>query len=159
MGAWKVPTFSAREWRSAALATDGANGSWTWHDVERRRRQQLLDRARDVDRQRRGAPAAGGQVGQDLADGEHARRRAGLGQQRLGRLARGPQRLARLAHGRLRARGRDDHDPVPAAAPARRHTRSTYVLTSWRRLPGVGVTWAMARGAAGTGRGYAGAAV
>jgi hypothetical protein len=28
---WKVPTFSAREWRSAALEVDGANGSWTWH--------------------------------------------------------------------------------------------------------------------------------
>jgi hypothetical protein len=29
-GAWKVPTFSAREWRRAAPATDGANGSCTW---------------------------------------------------------------------------------------------------------------------------------
>ena len=31
VGAWKPPTFSAREWRSATLATLGANGSWTWH--------------------------------------------------------------------------------------------------------------------------------
>jgi len=30
VGAWNVPTFSAREWRSAALETDGAKGSWTW---------------------------------------------------------------------------------------------------------------------------------
>ena len=29
-GAWKVPTFSAREWRSASEAVLGANGSWTW---------------------------------------------------------------------------------------------------------------------------------
>ena len=29
VGAWKVPTFSAREWRSATLAALGANGSWT----------------------------------------------------------------------------------------------------------------------------------
>ena len=30
MGAWKLPMFSAREWRRAALAVLGANGSWTW---------------------------------------------------------------------------------------------------------------------------------
>ena len=30
VGTWNVPTFSAREWRSAALDVDGANGSWTW---------------------------------------------------------------------------------------------------------------------------------
>ena len=29
-GMWNVPTFSAREWRSAALEVDGANGSCTW---------------------------------------------------------------------------------------------------------------------------------
>ena len=29
-GAWNVPTFSAREWRSATDAVLGANGSWTW---------------------------------------------------------------------------------------------------------------------------------
>ena len=29
VGAWKEPTFSAREWRSAALAVLGANGSCT----------------------------------------------------------------------------------------------------------------------------------
>src|SRR3954469_29723 len=30
VGRWKVPTLSAREWRSVALGTDGANGSCTW---------------------------------------------------------------------------------------------------------------------------------
>ena len=30
VGAWNVPTLSAREWRSAALDVDGAKGSWTW---------------------------------------------------------------------------------------------------------------------------------
>ena len=29
-GRWNEPTFSVREWRSAALARLGANGSWTW---------------------------------------------------------------------------------------------------------------------------------
>ena len=29
VGAWKLPTFSAREWRRAALDALGANGSWT----------------------------------------------------------------------------------------------------------------------------------
>ena len=30
VGEWNVPTFSAREWRSAALDALGANGSCTW---------------------------------------------------------------------------------------------------------------------------------
>ncbi len=30
VGEWNVPTFSAREWRRAALDVDGANGSCTW---------------------------------------------------------------------------------------------------------------------------------
>jgi hypothetical protein len=30
VGPWKLPTFSAREWRSATLDALGANGSWTW---------------------------------------------------------------------------------------------------------------------------------
>ena len=29
VGAWKLPTLSAREWRRAALDALGANGSWT----------------------------------------------------------------------------------------------------------------------------------
>ena len=29
VGAWKLPTFSECEWRSAALDALGANGSWT----------------------------------------------------------------------------------------------------------------------------------
>ena len=29
-GAWKLPTLSAREWRSATDEALGANGSWTW---------------------------------------------------------------------------------------------------------------------------------
>ena len=83
-------------------------------DVERQDRQQVLDRARDVDGQRRRAPAVAGQVGQRVADREHARGRAGLGQQRRRIVPRGGERGARLAHRLGRARRGDDQDPVAA---------------------------------------------
>ncbi len=55
------PTLSAREWRSAAFAVLGANGSCTCTKSSGDRAEQLLDGARDVDRQRRGPPPRGGQ--------------------------------------------------------------------------------------------------
>ena len=98
VGVWNVPTFSAREWRSAALDVDGANGSWTWQTSSGR----IVSRSSIVRETSTGSAGArrraARQVGQRVADGEHARRRAGLGQQRAGIVARGAQRLARLAH-------------------------------------------------------------
>ena len=52
VGAWNVPTFSAGELRSAALATLGAHGSWTW-TMSRGDGGRTARRPRgDVDRQR-----------------------------------------------------------------------------------------------------------
>jgi hypothetical protein len=76
-------------------------------DVEGRAREELLDRARDVDGQGSAARAAG----QRLADGEDARA-AVVGEDRVAPLADAPQALA---HELLRGAGRHDHDAVPAA--------------------------------------------
>ena len=70
---WKEPTFSAREWRRAAFEVLGANGSCTWTKSSSTRAQQFLDRARHVDRQRRGPPPRAAAHVEHLADGDHAR--------------------------------------------------------------------------------------
>ena len=61
VGEWKLPTFSAREWRSAAADALGANGSCTCTMSSGAASEQPLDRAARVERQRhacrRGAPA------------------------------------------------------------------------------------------------------
>jgi hypothetical protein len=94
VGAWKVPTFSAREWRVHVT------------EVERGPLEEIGDRARDVDGQRRATPA--GQRWQRLADGEDP----GLAGGRLERPA--AHRLARVAHERARGRRRHDEHSVPA---------------------------------------------
>ena len=106
VGAWKVPTFSAREWRSAAEATLGANGSWTCTRSSGGALEQLVDRARDVDRQR-GAPAPG-------SGGSTSPTASTRGSPPGGSAA--PARIAwREARTRsLRRRRRDDQQPVPA---------------------------------------------
>jgi hypothetical protein len=80
------------------------------HEVERRERQHLLHRARDVDRRRR--PAAPLQR-QKLADREHAHAAVGV-EERVGVLARRPDQPARVAHQRGRARRGQHEQPVPA---------------------------------------------
>ena len=107
VGAWKLPTLSAREWRSATLATLGANGSCTWQMSSAAAVEQLLDRARDVERDGGPGARAARQRRQRLADGEHPRA-AVVGQQLAG--VDGPPALA---HEVLRARRRDDQDAVP----------------------------------------------
>ena len=108
-GAWNVPTFSAREWRRAAAAVESANGSWTWTTSSGAFAHQLLDGARDVDRQAgRAAARRRRQLGQDLADGEHPR--AVRVEQRVAALA---DERARVAHEALVARRGDDQDAVP----------------------------------------------
>ena len=87
------------------------------HEVQRHQAEQFLDRARDVDRQRRRAPPrrAGRHV-EHLADRDHARLAAiGSLQQRLGLPARRSQRAPRRAHPLLRARRRDDQHAVAVA--------------------------------------------
>ena len=82
-------------------------------DVQRQDRQQILDRARHIDGQRRHAPASARQIRQRIADSQHPRRRPRLRQQPLRILERGAQRLPRLPHRIMRPRRRDDHDTVP----------------------------------------------
>ena len=69
-GAWKVPTLSAREWRSAVLATLGAKGSCTWHrsSAARSKRSEIV-RATSIGSAARRRP---GQRRQRLAHGQHA---------------------------------------------------------------------------------------
>ena len=59
VAAWKVPTFSAREWRSAADDALGANGSCTCTKSNGAVVEHGLDRARDVDRDGHAAAARG----------------------------------------------------------------------------------------------------
>ncbi len=83
-------------------------------EVERRDREELLDRAGDVDRQRDGALARGLER-QHLADAEQPRHAvAGAGQQLRRIVGGGPDRSARGAHERGRLRRRDDQDPMAA---------------------------------------------
>ena len=68
VGEWNVPTFSAREWRSAAEDALGANGSCTCTTSSDGVLQQVLERARHVQRERHRAAAP---ERQRLADGQH----------------------------------------------------------------------------------------
>jgi hypothetical protein len=89
--------------------------------VQRGALEEVGDRARDVDRQRRAAAAR--QRRQGLADGQHAHLAGG------GLDAGAAHGAARVAHQRREDDGRHDDDPVPA----RRElvdTRATNVLTS-----------------------------
>ena len=104
-GAWNEPTFSAREWRSATEPGARRPRLVHVHEVQRRDRQRLLDRARDVDRRRRvDALAAAGE--QQLADAEHPHAAVGI-EQRLRLLPRGPDQPAATPA------------PAPASATAR----------------------------------------
>ena len=105
-GAWKVPTLSAREWRSAVLATLGANGSCTWQrsSAARSKRSEIV-RATSIGS---AARRAAGQRRQRLADGQHARL--------AGRRARA-RRCARPCASRARARARTT---APRRAPGAR---------------------------------------
>ena len=105
--------FSAREWRSAALAALGANGSWTWTKSSGSVVEQLLDDPRDVHRQARDAPL-GAPNRHHLAGGEQDGRAAALAPQAPGLLARFAQCAPRARREPLRARWRDDHHAVAA---------------------------------------------
>ena len=106
VGAWKVPTLSAREWRSAVLATLGANGSCTWQRsrAARSKRSEIV-RATSIGSAARRRPGSGGSASPT------ARTRASPG---AGSSAPRAHRLARVAHERARGRRGDDEHPVPA---------------------------------------------
>ena len=72
---WKEPTFSAREWRSAALDVLGANGSCTCTKSSSTvPSSSSTVRATSIGSDG-GAPARAGRDVEHLADGDHARRR------------------------------------------------------------------------------------
>ena len=148
---WKVPTLSAREWRSAADAALGANGSCTWRKSSSARSSRLLERARDVQRQRHRAAAP---ERQRLPDGEHrgaARRRPNS--------ASGSERIALTVARPSRTSSRESDGATTTTRCPRAHSssesRSTKRLTSWCCSQGQGVTWAIEKD---TGAGYPGAA-
>ena len=112
---WNEPTFSAREWRSAAFDVLGANGSCTWT-----KSSSTVPSSSSTVRATSIGSAAGRRraLGYDvehLADGDHPRVPVvRAGQQRARVAARGAQRAARVAHALLRARGRDDQHAMAA---------------------------------------------
>ena len=92
VGAWNVPTFSAREWRSAALDVDGANGSWTWQTSSGDDLVAESSIVRATSTGSDGARRVAAISGSASPTASTPRRRARLGQQRR-RI--GAQRLAR----------------------------------------------------------------
>ena len=141
-----VPTLSAREWRSAALATLGANGSCTWQRSSAARLEKVGDRARDVDRQRRPAHRRAPRRGrQRLAHG-----RAGAPPPEAGSMAALRTRGATRAPARGTRRRHDD-DPMAAQRELVGHARDERVDVV-TVLPRIGVTWAMDSGSGTAGR-------
>ena len=122
---WNEPTFSAREWRSAAFEVLGANGSCTWTKSSSTvPSSSSIVRATSIG-SADGAPARAGRDVEHLADRDHPRRAAvGALEQALRVGARGAQRLARLAHALLRVRRREHQHAVPAARELARDARA-----------------------------------
>jgi hypothetical protein len=100
-------------------------------DVERQRRERLLDRARDVDRQRCRAPPRRRER-EHLADPEHQRLSVGPLQERL---RMGADRATAVAHQRARLGRRDDQNPVPASGQLAGHAGDV-LIDLVDRLPG-----------------------
>ena len=139
-GAWNVPTLSAREWRSAADDALGANGSWTWHEVERPDGRAASSIVRATSTGGAGiAPRRGAGERQQLADAEHAHAAVGVEQ-----LAAADARATR-ARARRSWDGASDDDRCPRR-PARRASARTKALTSCSSSQGYGETWAMEKG-------------
>ena len=129
VGAWKVPTLSAREWRSAVLATLGANGSCTWQrsSAARSKRSEIV-RATSIG-------SAGAARGPAAAAAP--RRRRG----RAPRRARARASPARTAWRDSRTSAREDDGATtrtrcPRARELVGRRAPTKVLTSWRSSHG-----------------------
>ena len=113
VAAWKVPTFSAREWRSAADDALGANGSCTCTKSNgAASSSDSIVRETSIGSETLPPLAAE----HALADRQHAARSRRSANTRLRVLAAALDRRARLAHELPRLRGRDHHHPVAAAA-------------------------------------------
>ena len=130
-GKWKVPTLSARQWRSATEEALGANGSCTWT-----KSSGAASAASSIVREmssggagtrRAAAPASGS----SSPTAEHAH--LAVGAEQLAR-ADAP---ARLAHERGSARRREHHHAVPARRRARRDSARDVGVDLVRVLPGI----------------------
>jgi hypothetical protein len=119
-------------------------------EVERHTREGVLDGARDVDRQRRRAPAAGARHVEHLADREHARSAAvGAVEQPLG-LARAARSARRESLTAAEEReGASTRTRWPRAESSVVASRTNVLISCWASH-GYGVTWAIEkRGAIG----------
>ena len=134
LGRRDVERADVQRARVAQRGARGRRGERLVHvaDVERDDLVHRLDGPRDVDRERRGAPRRG-DLRQHLADREHPRRPARLGQERQ-RI--GAQRLARRADGLVPSRGGDDEHPVPARGEGLGGAADLTVDLPLRVLPG-----------------------
>ena len=135
-----VPMFSAREWRSAADAALGANGSCTWRKSSSACSSSVLERARHVERQRHRAAAP---ERQPLAH-RHAPTRS----PRSAKSASGSSWSASTFARPSRTSSRESDGATTTTRWPRAHSssesRSTKRLTSWCCSQGQGVTWAIA---------------
>ena len=107
VGAWKLPTLSAREWRSATLATLGANGSWTWQmSMPPWSNSSSIVRATSIGTAApaRVRPGSGGSASPTAST---------RGEPSSDRSSPAWTAAPALAHEVLRARRRDDQDAVP----------------------------------------------
>ena len=126
-GEWNVPTFSAREWRSAADAALGANGSCTCTKSNARAR---ADPRSCATRRSAATPAAPRRREREaLADRQH------LGAALVGEHRRPGRRRSALPRARpSRTSSRESDGATTTTRCPRVHsssdTRSTYVLTS-----------------------------
>ena len=123
-GAVKEPRSASASGAARRSEVLGANGSWTWTKSSWTVAEQFLDRARHVDRQRRGRAAPGPpSTSSDLADGDDLRLprrspRAALAARRAARSARADSRTAPPnATVRAPARGARAERARPATAP------------------------------------------
>ena len=112
VGEWKVPTFSAREWRSAALAALGANGSCTCTKSSSAR---SMNSSIERDTSSGSATEPPRRNGRLWPDAQHAR--AALVREGRGRVrAHIADPRPPLLDQRARLRRRHHHDPMPAPA-------------------------------------------
>ena len=106
------------------------------HEVERGPLEELLDRARHVQRQRHVHGLPRGWKRQALAHGDHLRA-PGLGEHRFGVLRQPLDHLPALADQLTRVRRRDHHHPVPTSAELVRNALHVGIHLMML-LPGVG---------------------
>src|SRR5919106_2072094 len=135
---WNVPTFSAREWRSAADEADGANGSCTWTKSSSVRPSRS-SRVRDT--------SSGSETEPPRRNGRLCPTAISETQPGSANMASGSERSALILARPSRTSSRDPDGVTTRTLCPRRHSsserRSTKRLTSWCCSQGQGVTCAI----------------